>query len=205
MPGVINSVSMQQATVFEPQRHFELRQLAPDSTYYVQVQSISVFGQRRLRSKKTSFTLNTTGIETGATTPLPSLSHLHVRHLSSKANLGPTIRHRFMLSKANELVVKVRWQHHPNYSHFQLELCKGTTHCLDKVSFGEYRVVNTTRNSFEFLDLGFDTGYALRLKSYLRSTAEPRVTHRTFITPDCSAFKNNYNVKSLSCRRNEMV
>lgn len=115
LPGVINSISMQQATVMEPQRHFELRQLVPDSTYYIKVQSISVFGQKRLRSKKTSVTLNTTGI---AMVPaIPALSHLHVRHLSSKAaTVSPLVRLRFMLSKSNELVVKVHWQHPANYS-----------------------------------------------------------------------------------------
>lgn len=87
-------------------------------------------------------------------------------------------------------------------SHFQLELCKGTFHCLDKVNFGEYRAVNTTRNSFEFLDLGFDSAYSLRLKSYHRFIAEPRVAHRTFVTPECITFKKKYNLKSLNCRTN---
>lgn len=114
LPGVINSISMQQATVLEPQRHFELRHLVPDSTYYIQVQSISVFGQKRLRSKKTSVTLNTTAATEAVT--LPAMSHLHVRHLSSKSISSPLVRLRFMISKANELVVKVHWQHPANYS-----------------------------------------------------------------------------------------
>lgn len=113
LPGVINSISMQHAAVLEPQRHFELRHLVPDSTYYIQVQSISVFGQKRLRSKKTSVTLNTTALEAA----VPSLSsHLHVRHLSSKSTSSPLVRLRFLVSKANELVVKVHWQHLANYS-----------------------------------------------------------------------------------------
>lgn len=89
------------------------------------------------------------------------------------------------------------------YSHFQLELCQGSVHCLDKVNFGEYRAVNTTRSSFEFLDLGFDSVYSLRLKSYHGSLAEPKVAHRTFVTPECSTFKHKYNIKSLSCESNK--
>lgn len=108
LPGVINSVSMQQATVMEPQRHFELRELVPESTYYIQLQSISFFGQKRLRSKKVSVTLNTTA-------EMQPLSHLQVRHLT-KASTSPLIRLRFSISKANELVVKVHWQHPVNYS-----------------------------------------------------------------------------------------
>lgn len=90
------------------------------------------------------------------------------------------------------------------YRHFQLELCQGSAHCLDKLNFGEYRAVNTTRSSFEFLDLGFDSVYSLRLKSYHRSmiAAEPKVAHRTFVTPECSTFKQKYNIKSLNCKTN---
>lgn len=101
---LINSLSMQHATVLEPQRHFELRQLVANSTYYIHVQAISVFGQKRLRSKKASITLNTTDI-------LPAVSHLQVRHLM-KSSSGPLIRIRFLVSRTNELVVKVHW-HHP--------------------------------------------------------------------------------------------
>lgn len=111
LPG--SSVAMQHATVAEPHRYFELRHLQPESTYHVQVQAISVFGQKRLRSKKSSITLNTTSVSEAiaATTPLAAMSH--VRHLASQHSV---VRLRFILSKGNELVVKVHWPHDANYS-----------------------------------------------------------------------------------------
>ena len=98
---------MQTATVPEPQRYFELRQLLPYTTYYIQVQAISIVSQKRLRSKKISITLNTTGVEDVSRT-----SHLHVRHLSGRNGNHPLVRLRFTLSKAHELLVKVHWPNH---------------------------------------------------------------------------------------------
>lgn len=108
LPGAINSISMHQATVLEPHRQFELRHLVPGSTYCVQVQAISVFGQKRLRSKKASIALNTTSFYPMNSAPIASMSQLQVKS-SPKQHLGPMIRLRFLLSKANDLVVKVYW------------------------------------------------------------------------------------------------
>lgn len=83
-----------------------------------------------------------------------------------------------------------------------MEICQGSVHCLDKVAVGgEYRAVNTTRNNFEFLDLSFDSSYSMRLKSY--AVSEPKVTYRTFVTPECYMFKQKYNIKLLNCRKSK--
>lgn len=60
LSGTIDSLAMEQATVYEPQRHYEIRHLIPDSSYYIQVMAISIFGRKRLKSKKESRFLNTT-------------------------------------------------------------------------------------------------------------------------------------------------
>lgn len=51
---------MEQVFVMEPQRHYEIKNLLPNASYYIQLQSIATFGRRRLVSEKRSKIINTT-------------------------------------------------------------------------------------------------------------------------------------------------
>jgi hypothetical protein len=58
--GINESLLKETAVVAEPKRHYEIRDLLPNSMYYLQIQAISLFGYKRLKSEPATQLINTT-------------------------------------------------------------------------------------------------------------------------------------------------
>lgn len=51
---------MEHDYVNEPQKFYEIKNLLPNNSYYIQLQAISMYGKKRLISEKKSKMINTT-------------------------------------------------------------------------------------------------------------------------------------------------
>lgn len=72
-----HSLWMEHVYVNEPQHSYEITNLLPNSSYYIQVQAISLFGKKRYISDKKSKVVNTT---TTSTTSLAGAEYGNVDH-----------------------------------------------------------------------------------------------------------------------------
>jgi hypothetical protein len=57
---VNESLLKETAVVLEPKRNYEIRDLLPHSMYYLQIQAISLYGDKRLKSEPATKLINTT-------------------------------------------------------------------------------------------------------------------------------------------------
>lgn len=120
LPGEVDSLTTQHATVHAPKHSYELKNLIPNSVYYIQVQALSVFGRKRMKTKKVSKLLNTT--ITDGILKLSQIDRKDYYHpfnqerVRNTAKIPHLLMIRFMTTKSNEFIVKISWPSYINYT-----------------------------------------------------------------------------------------
>lgn len=141
LEGRTPSLLMEHAFVSEP--FFHLKNLLPNSLYYIQVQSISSFGRKRLKSPKLNELLNTT-ISDNKTLHLDK----QVVNKTRQDNLGINSQRiykrlpgrkltiNFVPDNFNGITVKISWRDKIGESF--IDLCPGDDSCFNRRLTNEF-------------------------------------------------------------------
>uniref|UniRef100_A0A182NKX1 Anosmin n=1 Tax=Anopheles dirus TaxID=7168 RepID=A0A182NKX1_9DIPT len=153
-----SSLFKEMATISAPTRHYDIQGLLPNRFYYLQIQAISVYGKRRLKSAASHQLINTTA--TGSSGPdgqpvvnldnllmgdagyrrpkgQPSLKEgVHSsaasagggRNIANGMPSSGSIRYQFTLRKSG-LTVRLSWSER-GYGRYRVHLCRGSRECL---------------------------------------------------------------------------
>ncbi|KAH8388638.1 hypothetical protein KR093_011740, partial [Drosophila rubida] len=201
---------------------FEIKKLQPNSSYYIQVQAMSISGSRRLKSEKKSLLYNTTlqaPVEPLGTLQCSSLRHRH-HHLhnsqlseisstptiyelglgrttTSAAELNSASFHydvRFRLNRKFGMIVQILgFQPHKEKVY---ELCPQETNCEQR----EYNAIRVKKDSLEFSKLKYNTTYVLKaLRPSPNSVLDDTRNAFTFTTPKCNNFRKRFPKMQIRC------
>ncbi|XP_017860707.1 PREDICTED: anosmin-1 [Drosophila arizonae] len=200
---------------------FEIKKLQPNSSYYIQVQAMSISGSQRLKSEKKSLLHNTTlpmhELEYAA--PLDCSTH-HSRHKyhpsaspshSHSLSHSPTVETssmpainnnegrtsyevRFRLNRKFGMIVQILG--FQPYKEKVYELCPQETNCEQR----EFSAIRVKKDSQEFSKLKFNTTYVLKaLRPSPNSVLEDNGHPFTFTTPKCESFRNRFPKMQIKC------
>ncbi|XP_017480267.1 PREDICTED: anosmin-1 [Rhagoletis zephyria] len=202
--------------------HFDIAELLPDSSYYIQVQSMSINGSRRLKSDKCSILYNTTQ----PVAPYKSLKCSHQNHEHAQQNSGsyiteineqnvrslhevtmPTMRAtspatlasyevRYRLNRKFGMIVQITGL--LPYKEKVYELCPKESNCEHR----EYSAIRVRQDSVEFSKLKFNTTYVLKAyRPNTLSAGAATTMNETFLftTPKCENFKKRFPKMQLKC------
>ncbi|KFB53275.1 AGAP003441-PA-like protein [Anopheles sinensis] len=202
----------------QPTRHYDIQGLLPNRYYYLQIQAISVYGKRRLKSAANHLLVNTsTPPGHDGAVNLDNLLMGDAAYRRPKAHPGlkdgsqqltgtvigggrvgtagiptGTIRHQFVLRKAG-LAVRLSWSE-KGFGRYRVHICRGNRDCLMTASRGNgtqyWHDVVLRRNTYEFGKLEFDTRYTVgvRIGGHRRGPGYDIV--RTFGTPKCEQIRS---------------
>ncbi|XP_067634970.1 anosmin-1 isoform X2 [Eurosta solidaginis] len=202
--------------------HFEIPELLPDSSYYIQVQSMSINGSRRLKSDKCSLLYNTTEpAEPYKTLKCSKQIHNHNFHqsnvtgvgsmrvvndqnsqaiasASARSQLGVSSGYdvRYRLSRKFGMIVQITG--FLPYKEKIYELCPKETNCEQR----EYSAIRVKQDAVEFSRLKFNTTYML--KAYKDNIVGPEpVTEMDgtflFTTPKCENITKRFPKVQIKC------
>uniref|UniRef100_A0A182LRG8 Anosmin n=1 Tax=Anopheles culicifacies TaxID=139723 RepID=A0A182LRG8_9DIPT len=215
-----SSLFKEMATISAPTRHYDIPGLLPDRYYYLQIQAISVYGKRRLKSAANHLLVNTSSTAIGQdkspinldnllmgdagyrrTKGHPSLKEgLHSSAATGAsgsraiANGMPTtgsIRYQFALRKSG-LAVRLSWSER-GYGRYRLHICRGSRECLTvaRATSSHWQDVVLRRNAYEFGKLEFNTRYTAGVRiGGHRRTSPGYDIVRSFTTPKCEKFRD---------------
>uniref|UniRef100_W8B9R4 Anosmin-1 n=2 Tax=Ceratitis capitata TaxID=7213 RepID=W8B9R4_CERCA len=198
---------------------FEITDLLPESSYYIQVQSMSINGSRRLKSDKCSILFNTTQ----PTMPYKALKCSHQVHehgqqqnvannsysnyiaRSLEASQQPTTvalannggyEVNYRLSRKFGMIVQITG--FLPYKEKVYELCPKESNCEQR----EYSAIRVKHDAIEVNTLKFDTTYVLKAYRANSYGGEPTTTLNgsfTFTTPKCESFRSRFPKVGLQC------
>ncbi|XP_064549721.1 anosmin-1 [Drosophila montana] len=202
---------------------FEIKKLRPNSSYYIQVQAMSIIGLRRLKSEQTALLYNTTlQLDEPYAAPLDCSNH-HVRHkyhhrpaaaaeeISSTPAVNPinevaratttpaelgngSYEVRFRLNRKFGMIVQILgFQPHKEKV---FELCPQETKCEHR----EFSAIRVKKDSLEFSKLKYNTTYVLKaLRPSPNSVLEDTRNAFTFTTPRCENFRQRFPKMQIKC------
>lgn len=134
LEGRTPSLLMEHAFVSEP--FFHLKNLLPNSLYYIQVQSISSFGRKRLKSAKLNELLNTTISDKIIQLMNKTIRHDINSHRIYKRLPGRKLTLNFLPDNFNGITVKISWR--DNIGESFIDLCPGDDSCFNRRFTNEF-------------------------------------------------------------------
>lgn len=201
-------------TYVKDTHYFEITELLPESSYYIQVQSISINGSRRLKSDKCSLLYNTTQpAEPNKPLKCSRQNHGHDQQQQHIDTSSRTIEGAHMptaLAKTAPKGYEVHYRYSRKFGmivqitgflpHKEkvFELCPKESNCEQR----EYSAIRVKQDAIEFNQLKFDTTYVLKaFKANSLSAESARAGNGSFVftTPKCEIFKNRFPKVSLRC------
>ncbi|XP_074039130.1 anosmin-1 Kallmann syndrome 1 [Leptinotarsa decemlineata] len=185
----LDSVLVHQQVIPGNQTHFKLRNLEPNSQYFLQIQGLAQFGKQRLKGEKSGDLLNTTVNENDNALVLDTsgkekIETLHLQKLTwSKGKLTARIMWKSFNRTSKSIVTW--WS---NACHGRV---KGQKH---------FKLSEVTKANFFILyDLQFDCRYRVSVKdSSAKRSKAAQDTYVTFTTPKCSTFKKSHRKTKCS-------
>nr|XP_023019055.1 anosmin-1-like [Leptinotarsa decemlineata] len=185
----LDSVLVHQQVIPGNQTHFKLRNLEPNSQYFLQIQGLAQFGKQRLKGEKSGDLLNTTVDENDNALVLDTsgkekIETLHLQKLTwSKGKLTARIMWKSINRTSKSIVTW--WS---NACHGRV---KGQKH---------FKLSEVTKANFFILyDLQFDCRYRVSVKdSSAKRSKAAQDTYVTFTTPKCSTFKKSHRKTKCS-------
>ncbi|XP_018787230.1 PREDICTED: anosmin-1 [Bactrocera latifrons] len=202
-------------TYVKDAHYFEIKELLPESSYYIQVQAISINGSRRLKSDKCSVLYNTTQ-PAEPYRPLRCSHHGHELEQTIDTNSeNPLSRTHERAPKPITLAVSTVHGYEVNYRFSRkfgmivhitgflphkekvYELCPKESNCEQR----EYSAIRVKQDAVEFSRLKFDTTYVLKAyrSNSFGESARAMNSYFSFTTPKCEAFKNRFPKETLKC------
>ncbi|XP_037953676.1 anosmin-1 isoform X2 [Teleopsis dalmanni] len=190
--------------------HYELTNLLPESSYYIQVQAMSISGKRRLKSEKFSFLYNTTIAAHNGHNSLKcghNQQPFRQKYLNnSNANELPynnsmqrakfmdngvqsSYEVRYRLNRKLGMIVQISGFH--SHKEKIYELCSKDTNCDQR----EYNAIRA-KNSLEFSKLKYNTTYVLKILSVVDDIDKKNFS---FTTPKCENFRKRFPKVQLKC------
>ncbi|XP_049548539.1 anosmin-1 isoform X1 [Anopheles darlingi] len=147
-----SSLFKEMATISAPTRYYDIRGLQPNRFYYLQIQAISVYGRKRLKSAANHQLVNTsTVVDKGKAINLDNLlmgdagyrkpktyptlkdgmstvsnGNGAIRNMGSSS--GATMRYHFRIQKSG-LAVRLTWSA-KGYGRYRVQICRGNRDCL---------------------------------------------------------------------------
>ncbi|XP_052866123.1 anosmin-1 [Anopheles cruzii] len=208
-----SSLFKETATISAPTRYYDIQGLLPNRCYYLQIQAISVYGKRRLKSSASTQLMNTTtegsasldnllmgdaGYNYKRPKPSHSLKDGTITGGSRNLATGSTIRYQFAARKSG-LAVRLTWSE-KGYGRYRVHICRGNRECLTTRSAiagsrSNLRSINNQwhdavlrRNTYEFSRLDYNTQYTVGVRIGHRRGPGYDIV-RTFTTPKCERFQ----------------
>ncbi|PZC80984.1 anosmin-1 [Helicoverpa armigera] len=188
--GELDSVLVNHQTVPKDQNFIEIKDLQPNSMYFLQVQTISQFGLGKLRSDKASIFYNTTSLTQPPPAPL--------QRRDSKKIKGLCL-HKIVWFN-HKIKARIGWQPLPSvyeqpgryYVHWK------TIKCNDpKKLRSEGLSAITEQTTFELYELEYQCSYKVNVNSM------PRVripdSELSIHVPACEYFKRKVNTTVINC------
>ncbi|XP_050084181.1 anosmin-1 isoform X2 [Anopheles aquasalis] len=145
-----SSLFKEMATISAPTRYYDIRGLQPNRFYYLQIQAISVYGRKRLKSAANHQLVNTTVADKGKAINLDNLLMGDAGYRKPKtfptlkdgmstasngngarnvgSSSGATIRYHFRMQKSG-LAVRLSWSA-KGYRRYRVQICRGNRDCL---------------------------------------------------------------------------
>ncbi|XP_072949990.1 anosmin-1-like [Epargyreus clarus] len=188
--GELDSVLVNHQTVPKDQNFIEIKDLQPNSMYFLQVQTISQFGTGKLRSDKAAVFYNTTSvIEENP----PQALH---RRSSEKKIKGLKLNKIMWLN--HKLRAKITWEPIANtdsrdrryYVHWKTVKCQHPSNSKELSAI-------TEQNSFEIYELDYNCNYLVNVNK--SGTSKTPDSELIFTVPGCEYFKRKVNVTAIIC------
>ncbi|CAD0200473.1 unnamed protein product [Chrysodeixis includens] len=189
--GELDSVLVNHQTVPKDQNYIDIKDLQPNSMYFLQVQTISQFGLGKLRSDKASIFYNTTSTRNDpAPEPLQRRDTKKIKGLSLQK----------IVWYNNKLKARISWQPLPNvyeqpgryYVHWKASKCNNP-----KKQRKEGLTATTELTSFELYELEYQCSYKVNVNS------APRVkkpdSELNLNVPSCEYFKRKVSNNTMTC------
>ncbi|KAH8417669.1 hypothetical protein KR222_004008, partial [Zaprionus bogoriensis] len=201
----------------------ELKRLLPNSSYYIQVQAMSISGSRRLKSDKKAMLYNTTlepldplatlldcsvrhrhhhnGVVEIASTPAININEVAVSGSSNAVAVAAaeqlssaSYEARFRLNRKFGMIVQILgFQPHKEKVY---ELCPQETNCEQR----EFSAIRVKKDSLEFSKLKYNTTYVLKaLRPNPNSVLDDTRNAFTFTTPKCENFRKRFPKMQIRC------
>lgn len=192
---------------------FEIKKLLPNSSYYIQVQAMSISGSRRLKSDKKALLYNTTlqaPVDPYGTLDCTNYNNLRHRHHHTLTEISstPTIYSTTSAAELNSASYEVRFRLNRKFGMivqilgFQphkekvYELCPQETNCEQR----EFSAIRVKKDSLEFSKLKYNTTYMLKaLRPSPNSILDDSRNAFTFTTPKCDNFRKRFPKMQIRC------
>lgn len=189
--GELDSVLVNHQTVPKDQSYLEIRDLLPNSMYFLQVQTISQFGVGKLRSEKASIFYNTTSS--------PELVPEAAALRREDRKITGLVLHKIIWYN-NTIKARISWQPLPNvndqpgryYVHWKAIKCFD----LKKLRKNGLSAITQLTN-FELYELEYQCSYKVNVNSSPR--AKTFDSELTVNVPGCEYFKQKTNASIINC------
>lgn len=190
--GELDSVLVNHQTVPKEQTFVEITDLQPNSMYFLQVQTISIFGLGKLRSEKAAIFYNTTSIaEENAPEALTRRKDEKIIK-SVKLNKFIWLDHKIKAKISWEPMPAPKGKRKRYYVHWKTISCQYPVKELKQLS------AITEQNSFEIYELD----YRCRYKININRSWKTKIPDSEFIlsVPECNYFKKKVTSANVSCK-----
>nr|XP_026485502.1 anosmin-1 [Vanessa tameamea] len=189
--GELDSVLVNHQTVPKDQTYVEISDLQPNSMYFLQVQTISLFGLGKLRSDKAAIFYNTT-----------SATEEHPPEALTKRNDEKSIKgvklNKFIWLD-HKIKAKISWE--PGFQpkgrkryfvHWKIIACQHPVKELKELS------AITEQNSFEIYELDYKCKYRVNInRSWNTKTPDSEFI---LTVPQCEYFKKKVSSTTVTCK-----
>ncbi|XP_063827330.1 anosmin-1 [Ostrinia nubilalis] len=191
LAGPLDSVFVKQQIVPKEQNYVDITDLLPNSMYFLQVQTVSQYGQSKLRSNKASIFYNTTNVHENQRIDAPQqLVQKNDKSKIKGLKLQKIVWYNHKL-KANiswEPLPKNNEQPRKYFVYWQTLKCDQPKKDLTAV---------TEKNTFEIYELNYRCSYKIKVN---RSRKSKKPDSELIINvPGCEYFKQKINATSLNC------
>ncbi|XP_073952856.1 anosmin-1 Kallmann syndrome 1 [Choristoneura fumiferana] len=186
--GDLDSVLVNHQSIPKDQTHTEIRDLKPNSMYFLQVQTISHFGVGKLRSEKAAIFYNTTNIH--------DLQPQSLQRRDKKFVNG--LKLHKVVWQNNRLKAHISWTPIPGDQVRRYFVQWRTIKCEDLQNENKSLSATTEQTSFEIYELDYHCTYKVNV-SKSRKTKIPD-SELMIIVPDCEYFQKRMNNTYLSCQ-----
>ncbi|XP_041989049.1 anosmin-1 [Aricia agestis] len=195
--GELDSVLVNHQTVPKEQTYVEIKDLQPNSMYFLQVQSISQFGTGKLRSEKAAIFYNTTGADDSIAYSEQLPEQIQRRKGDGKIR---GLKFEKIVWIDNKLKAKISWhpvtrdygQRKRYYIHWKAITCEHP--------FKENKELSaiTEQSTFDIYELDYNCQYKINVNKSLN----PKTPDSEMIipVPGCDYFKRKINSTAINCK-----
>lgn len=173
------------------QLEFQLPELEPDTTYFVQVQAISRYGDVKLKSEKSSVYITTYPLPRSAERvvatpsvvirPLPTPAAIHVLEVDNPFYQNGLLKANISWSLPDD-------PDSPEIEKYFVYWAPEVCIAADKLDDGLAKVMSASTHELFFViyDLRFDCRYLVRIQPVTKMAVTGPETHMSFPTPPCT-------------------